>query len=65
MEAFTEIQGNDVSRLPITDEHGKFVGLISQTDLVTTLKIIRESGEQSHPSAETVFNGVKSRNIDN
>lgn len=51
MEAFTEIHRHEVGRLLVTDERGELVGLISRTDLVTALNIIRQSGEQSHPSA--------------
>ncbi|MFB6111527.1 MAG: M50 family metallopeptidase [Halobacteriaceae archaeon] len=43
MEAFEEMQRGGIGRLVVTDE-GELVGLISRTDLMTALDIIKQSG---------------------
>jgi len=44
MEALSAMQSAGVGRLPIVDLRGEFVGLISRTDLMTALTILRSSG---------------------
>jgi Zn-dependent protease/CBS domain-containing protein len=44
MEAITEMQQRGVGRLPVVDETGAFVGLVSRSDLVTAFNIIQSRG---------------------
>ena len=44
MDAITTMQQNGVGRLPVVDEAGELVGLISRSDLVTALNIIQSRG---------------------
>jgi Zn-dependent protease/CBS domain-containing protein len=44
MAAFTAMTDNGVGRLPVTDADGRLVGLVTRTDLMTALEIIRSSG---------------------
>jgi Zn-dependent protease/CBS domain-containing protein len=44
MEAIQTMQRNDVGRLPVMDESGELVGLISRTDLMTAFNVIQSSG---------------------
>lgn len=44
MEALSAMQSAGVGRLPVVDLRGEFVGLISRTDLMTALTILRSSG---------------------
>jgi len=43
MTAITLMQENGVGRLPVVDDGGRLVGLISRSDLMTALEIIRSS----------------------
>jgi Zn-dependent protease/CBS domain-containing protein len=43
MSAITKLQGTDAGRLPVTDDFGDLVGLISRSDLMTAFEIIRSS----------------------
>jgi len=45
MEAFQRMQQYDVGRLPVVDESGTLVGLVSRTDLMRAFNVIRESGQ--------------------
>ena len=47
MTAIEEMQRNDVGRLPVVDERGEVVGLISRSDLVTAFNIIQSRGTLS------------------
>ncbi len=42
-EAINTMQQENIGRLLVTDEHNDLVGLISRTDLMTVLEIIRDS----------------------
>jgi CBS domain-containing protein len=44
MDAITTMQQNGVGRLPVVDDEGELVGLISRSDLVTALNIIQSRG---------------------
>ncbi|WP_411965172.1 CBS domain-containing protein [Haloferax sp. YSMS24] len=44
MEAIALMQERSVGRLPVVDETGEFVGLVSRSDLVTAFNIIRSRG---------------------
>jgi CBS domain-containing protein len=44
MDAITTMQQNGVGRLPVVDDDGELVGLISRSDLVTALNIIQSRG---------------------
>ncbi|KAB1197457.1 MULTISPECIES: CBS domain-containing protein [Haloferax] len=44
MEAIALMQERSVGRLPVVDEQGEFVGLVSRSDLVTAFNIIRSRG---------------------
>ena len=44
MEALERMQKDDIGRLLVMDPHGDLVGLITRTDLMTALNIIRQSG---------------------
>lgn len=44
MDAISLMQREGVGRLPVTDEEGELVGLISRSDLVTAFNIIRTGG---------------------
>jgi Zn-dependent protease/CBS domain-containing protein len=44
MEAITMMQQHGVGRLPVLDETGEFVGLVSRSDLVTAFNIIQSRG---------------------
>jgi Zn-dependent protease/CBS domain-containing protein len=46
MDALNELQGNSVGRLVVTDETGAFKGLLTRSDIMTALSILRSS-EQS------------------
>ncbi len=47
MEAITTIQQEDIGRLLVVDGFGNVVGLVSRTDLMTALDVIRSSGSES------------------
>ncbi|MFD1598098.1 CBS domain-containing protein [Halobellus rarus] len=47
MTAIEEMQRNDVGRLPVVDERGEIVGLISRSDLVRAFNIIQSRGALS------------------
>lgn len=44
MEAFQRMQQNDIGRLPVVDETGNLVGIISRTDLMRAFNVIQASG---------------------
>jgi CBS domain-containing protein len=44
MEAFERLQTTGVGRLPVVDDTGELVGLISRTDLLRAVTIITSSG---------------------
>jgi Zn-dependent protease/CBS domain-containing protein len=44
MAAITEMQQGGVGRLPVVDDDGEFVGLVSRSDLVTAFNIIQSRG---------------------
>jgi CBS domain-containing protein len=44
MDAIALMQEQGVGRLPVVDEQGEFVGLVSRSDLVTAFNIIRSRG---------------------
>jgi predicted transcriptional regulator len=44
MDAISMMQREKVGRLPVVDETGSLVGLISRSDLVTAFNIIRTRG---------------------
>ena len=44
MDALSVMQSEGVGRLPVVDLRGEFVGLVSRTDLMTALTILRSSG---------------------
>jgi Zn-dependent protease/CBS domain-containing protein len=52
MDAIARMQEHDIGRLPVVDETGALVGLISRSDLVTAFNIIQTRGSLS-PSAAT------------
>ncbi|WP_135303444.1 site-2 protease family protein [Haloarcula amylovorans] len=43
MDALSELQSNSVGRLIVTDEAGEFLGLLTRTDIMTALSIIKSS----------------------
>ena len=45
MDALNELQGNSVGRLIVTDEDGSFRGLLTRSDIMTALSIIKSSGD--------------------
>jgi predicted transcriptional regulator len=47
MDALNELQGNSVGRLVVTDADGAFRGLLTRSDIMTALSIIRSS-EDGH-----------------
>ncbi|MCU4751688.1 CBS domain-containing protein [Halobacteria archaeon AArc-curdl1] len=51
MTALERMQKDDIGRLLVMDRHGDLVGLITRTDLMTAMNIIRESGAMN-PAAE-------------
>lgn len=53
MDAFQSMQQYGVGRLLVIDADGEFAGLISRTDLMTALDIIRQSGSFRMNRAET------------
>jgi CBS domain-containing protein len=44
MAAITTMQQGGVGRLPVVDDDGEFVGLVSRSDLVTAFNIIQSRG---------------------
>lgn len=47
MEAITTIQQEGIGRLLVVDGFGNVVGLVSRTDLMTALDVVRSSGSES------------------
>lgn len=47
MEAITTIQQERIGRLLVVDGFGNVVGLVSRTDLMTALDVVRSSGSES------------------
>ncbi|QIO21385.1 CBS domain-containing protein [Haloarcula sp. JP-L23] len=45
MDALTQLQQNSVGRLVVTDEDGEFLGLLTRSDIMTALSIIKSSSE--------------------
>ncbi|MDS0260324.1 CBS domain-containing protein [Haloarcula sp. S1CR25-12] len=45
MDALNELQDNSVGRLVVTDEDGAFRGLLTRSDVMTALSILRSSDE--------------------
>ncbi|WP_135664969.1 CBS domain-containing protein [Halorhabdus rudnickae] len=56
MTALTQMQENNIGRL-IVMEDDEFVGLITRSDLMTALSIIKESGRNSVRSGQSLGNG--------
>jgi Zn-dependent protease/CBS domain-containing protein len=50
LEALQTMQQNGIGRLPVVDERGELVGIISRTDLITAFDIIQSSGRASDES---------------
>ncbi len=57
--ALQQMQQNGVGRLPVVDEHGELVGIISRTDLMTAFDIIRSRGFER--TATNALGGVETR----
>jgi Zn-dependent protease/CBS domain-containing protein len=47
MEAFQRMQQNGVGRLPVVDDTGDLVGIVSRTDLMRAFNVIQKGGLQS------------------
>jgi CBS domain-containing protein len=45
MEALQHMQQNGVGRLPVVDEAGNLIGIVSRTDLLRAFNIIQQSGQ--------------------
>jgi len=45
MDALNELQDNSVGRLVVTDADGEFRGLLTRSDIMTALSILRSSEE--------------------
>ncbi|EMA25882.1 CBS domain-containing protein [Haloarcula amylolytica] len=58
MDALTSLQQNSVGRLLVTDEDGSFEGLLTRTDIMTALSIIKSSGDFT-PIGETETETVR------
>ncbi|MFP8888187.1 CBS domain-containing protein [Natrialbaceae archaeon A-CW2] len=54
MTALERMQKDDIGRLLVMDRHGDLVGLITRTDLMTAMNIIRQSGAMN-PAANEGF----------
>ena len=54
LTALRTMQENGVGRLPVVDEDGNLVGLISRTDLMTAFDVIRSGGSVSAFNSETI-----------
>jgi Zn-dependent protease/CBS domain-containing protein len=52
MDALTQLQDNSVGRLLVTDEDGAFQGLLTRSDVMTALSIIKSSGEYAPTASE-------------
>jgi len=52
MTAIEQMQKNDVGRLPVVDDAGELVGIISRSDLVTAFNIIQSRGTLSLAARE-------------
>jgi CBS domain-containing protein len=50
MEALTEMQENSIGRLIVADE--EFAGLLTRTDIMTALSIIKTSGRLDRPATD-------------
>ena len=46
MDALNELQGNSVGRLVVTDADGQFRGLLTRSDIMTALSILKSSDTQ-------------------
>ena len=44
MEAFERMQQNGVGRLPVVDDEGNLVGIVSRTDMMRAFEVVRSSG---------------------
>jgi len=55
MEAIGTMQQRGVGRLPVVDESGEFVGLVSRSDLVTAFNIIQSRGSLDSFAREPSF----------
>ncbi len=49
MDALDELENNDIGRLLVHDDRDAFVGLLTRTDIMTALSIIKESGRYEAP----------------
>jgi CBS domain-containing protein len=59
MEAFQQMQQNGVGRLPVVDETGNLVGIISRTDLMRAFNVIQKGGlPRSVSQSEAEFSSV-------
>ena len=45
--ALRTMQEHGVGRLPVVDEHGELIGIISRTDLMTAFNVIQSRGDNS------------------
>lgn len=55
MGALMTMQRDGIGRLPVVDDRGDLVGIVSRTDLMTALNVIQETG--SSEAARTVGDG--------
>lgn len=53
MDAFQEMQDASVGRLPVVDESGDVVGIVSRTDLMRAFNILKATGEKSQEVTST------------
>jgi CBS domain-containing protein len=44
MTAFQQMQQNGVGRLPVVDEAGDLVGIVSRTDMMRAFNVIQSGG---------------------
>ncbi|MFB6297670.1 MAG: site-2 protease family protein [Salinirussus sp.] len=52
MDALTDLEGNDIGRLLVFDGDGSFRGLLTRTDVMTALSIIKTSGRYGERPGE-------------
>lgn len=58
-EALNEMQRHGIGRLPVVDHHGELIGILSRSDLLTALAVIKMGGSPQGASQESILGSMR------